>query len=481
MEPHRFPCAVFEKYPGIHMLEHTERNRMTRTPLSFVQRLAIAQIRLDGGTQSRLALNEEYINELVQAVSEGETLPPVIIYADGSAYWLADGFHRYHALKRSAQETIASELRPGTRRDAVLYAVGANAQHGLRRTNADKRRAVETLLQDSEWARWSDREIARRCGVSHDFVNRLRATLCHSMTDTERLVQRNGTIYPLHAANSGRAQSQENVSMASQMLSPQALFPHTLQVQESLNLRVPPWKPGPEREQPGEMSVPHPAFSEKEEQEDEWFGMKKDEDELEATEADRVPTARYLRFPQNTENDFYREASAPEKERRDAHVLRVMGSSESPEWYTPQEIVHLTAALLGEIDLDPCSNSHEVPAVPARVRYTKEENGLALPWKGKTYLNPPYGSEIPLWVQKLINSYETGAVEEAIALLPGRIDTVWFQPLYAYLICHIQGRLQFANSPYHAPFPCVIVYLGTRSDAFIDIFKCKGPILRRIG
>ena len=34
-------------------------------------------------------------------------------------------------------------------------------------TNADKRRAVETLLNDAEWATWSDREIARQCGVHH--------------------------------------------------------------------------------------------------------------------------------------------------------------------------------------------------------------------------------------------------------------------------------------------------------------------------
>jgi hypothetical protein len=107
---------------------------------------AIAQIRLDEGIRSRIALNEEYINELAQAVSEGETLPPVVIYSNGSVYWLVDGFHRYHALKRSEQETIASDVRQGTRRDAVLYAVGANARHGLRRTNADKRRVFAYLL-----------------------------------------------------------------------------------------------------------------------------------------------------------------------------------------------------------------------------------------------------------------------------------------------------------------------------------------------
>ena len=35
--------------------------------------------------------------------------------------------------------------------------------HGLRRSNADKRRAVLTLLNNEEWAKWSAREIAKAC------------------------------------------------------------------------------------------------------------------------------------------------------------------------------------------------------------------------------------------------------------------------------------------------------------------------------
>jgi len=168
------------------------------------------------------------------------------------------------------------------------------------------------------------------------------------------------------------------------------------------------------------------------------------------------------------------------REKRDAHVMRVMGSSDSPEWYTPQEIVRLSIELLGEIDLDPCSNSYESPNIPARILYTKEDDGLAQSWEGKVYLNPPYGSEIPQWVEKLVKSYGHG-VTEAIALLPARIDTIWFQPLYKFPMCNVRGRIQYENSPYHAPFPCVIVYLGEREADFIRVFKDRGPIMRRIG
>jgi Zn-dependent M16 (insulinase) family peptidase len=59
---------------------------------------------------------------------------------------------------------------PGSQRDAVLYSVGANASHGLARTQEDKRKAVKTILEDFEWSDWSDREIARRASVSLQLV-----------------------------------------------------------------------------------------------------------------------------------------------------------------------------------------------------------------------------------------------------------------------------------------------------------------------
>ncbi|MEX2673389.1 MAG: hypothetical protein WD294_14915 [Phycisphaeraceae bacterium] len=85
--------------------------------------------------------------------------------------------------------------------DAILYSVGANADHGLRRTNADKRASVETLLADDEWAKWSDREIAKRCAVHHDTVNRLRKETSLSDSDSERTyTDRHGNTSTMNTA-----------------------------------------------------------------------------------------------------------------------------------------------------------------------------------------------------------------------------------------------------------------------------------------
>lgn len=139
--------------------------------------IAVAAIRDDGGTQARAHLNDFTIDEYADALRRGVAFPPVITFYDGREYWLADGFHRMAAHRAAGLKNIEVEARQGTRRDAILFSVGANDNHGLRRTNEDKHHAVTTLLSDGEWSKWSDREIADRCNVSHPLVSKMRSEL----------------------------------------------------------------------------------------------------------------------------------------------------------------------------------------------------------------------------------------------------------------------------------------------------------------
>ena len=136
--------------------------------------IELSRIRIDGGTQTREKLNEATVKEYVEAINAGATFPPVTLFFDGSNYWLADGFHRYFATKKAGKKQIHEDITPGTQRDAVLHSLGANASHGLPRSNKDKKRAVETLLNDPEWSKWSSRAIAEKCVVSHSYVSTLR-------------------------------------------------------------------------------------------------------------------------------------------------------------------------------------------------------------------------------------------------------------------------------------------------------------------
>lgn len=140
-------------------------------------RLALAKIRCDGGTQPRATLDESTVDSYKEAVESGAKFPPIVVFYDGAAYWLADGFHRFVAWEELGRDTIDADVRQGTQRDAILFSCGANALHGLPRTNADKRRAVTTLLRDDEWSRKSDRWIAEKAAVSHPLVIKLRAEI----------------------------------------------------------------------------------------------------------------------------------------------------------------------------------------------------------------------------------------------------------------------------------------------------------------
>ncbi len=133
--------------------------------------LRLAQIRTDGGTQPRAEINPDVVAEYAEIL---DLLPPVVVFYDGSSYWLADGFHRFRAVKLAGAKAITADVRQGSQRDAILYSVGANATHGVRRTNADKRRAVETLLRDAEWQGRSNRWIADTAHVSPGLVAEVR-------------------------------------------------------------------------------------------------------------------------------------------------------------------------------------------------------------------------------------------------------------------------------------------------------------------
>jgi hypothetical protein len=136
--------------------------------------LNLGALVLDQKLQSRTEINEDTVADYVDAVKRGDEFPPVLAYFDGVHYWLTDGYHRYHAHKKAEKVSILCTVVNGTFRDAVLHATGVNSKHGMRRTHADKRKAVMTLLDDFEWSDWSNSEIARQCGVSPTFVANLR-------------------------------------------------------------------------------------------------------------------------------------------------------------------------------------------------------------------------------------------------------------------------------------------------------------------
>jgi hypothetical protein len=155
---------------------------------TIVENFLIANIRRDRDVQVRKALDEKAVEEYKDLILAGELPPPVRLFYDGTDYWLSRGFHRVEAMLKADGERIAAEVKQGTRRDAILDCIGANADNGVRLTNDEKRRAVKRLLSDEEWSRWSDREIARHVRVSNNLVSETRRSL--SSDDSDRASER---------------------------------------------------------------------------------------------------------------------------------------------------------------------------------------------------------------------------------------------------------------------------------------------------
>jgi hypothetical protein len=172
-----------------------------------VEQIELGQIERDMALQPRASLHHDWIEEYALDMREGAEFPPVVVFFDGEKYWLADGFHRVFAAEAAGLTAIQAEVREGGRRGALLFSVGANAQHGHRRTNEDKRRAVDIMLNDPEWCAWSDREIARQCAVDNSTVSRRRQELSVAKQqigasvqppEQPRKVTRRGTTYEMH-------------------------------------------------------------------------------------------------------------------------------------------------------------------------------------------------------------------------------------------------------------------------------------------
>lgn len=87
----------------------------------------------------------------------------------------------------------------------------------------------------------------------------------------------------------------------------------------------------------------------------------------------------------------------------------------SDEWYTPESLFNQLGLVF---DLDVASPIGNKGHVPADRKYTIEDDGLAQPWHGRVWMNPPYSKPSP-WIDKWL---EHG---NGIALLP-MAKSKWF-------------------------------------------------------
>lgn len=477
------------------------------------------QIKANGGTQMRAELNQETVAEYADAMRGNDSykpFPAVVVYFDGSDYWLADGFHRHAAAFQAFGSgcSIPAEVRAGTRRDAILHAAGANAAHGLRRTNADKRRAVEALLRDEEWVKWSDREIARRCNVSAPMVADVRRTVTvNYYSEEERTyTTKHGTAATMNTANIGKPQPTP--------ADPPSREYHTAIIEpEPLRPATPPSRPLTDAEaesvvwrvlnrhaDPGKAIMPKAA-----EMQRDWL-IKADWGLFRGALADgvRFDHGQLLAMINRVKDELERKiayfsvnfAAKPDPappvvgdevgdEMGDEVGDAAKKEGDSDENYTPYYIIKAAREVLGKIDLDPASCKEAQDLVRATSWLGKATNSLQpkIPWLGRIWLNPPYSMTLP-FVAKAFAEYDKGNIRAGIILTNNGTDTEWGQMLLSRCPVCFYGfngdhgsRISFWQKSPDEPrrgnrHAQMISYLGPDVEKFAEVFSQFGVIKR---
>lgn len=152
------------------------------------------------------------------------------------------------------------------------------------------------------------------------------------------------------------------------------------------------------------------------------------------------------------------------------------------EWYTPAQIIEAAREVMDGIDLDPASCSLANKIVKAKKFYSERDNGLNKDWHGKVFLNPPFAHPIvEHFADKLLQSYVSGTVKQAVWLSNACVDVKWWHALAGSgMICFHLGRIKFYGADDELQPPTLgqsIIYLGNCRSQFFRIFKPFGTVV----
>ena len=188
--------------------------------MAEVKEIDLNLILTDPEIQPREWLEKKPLQALTQLLQEdgAEAVPPIAVFydAENDVHWLADGHYRVgaarEALNKGGPSALWAEVHEGTKREAFIFAAGAN-KHGTQLTDQEKRRVVERLLNDAEWKEKSARIIALYIGVSNGFVSAIRRELeaqSASVHDTQVepttvIYERRGKKHRMKKGNIGRS------------------------------------------------------------------------------------------------------------------------------------------------------------------------------------------------------------------------------------------------------------------------------------
>jgi uncharacterized ParB-like nuclease family protein len=151
-------------------LKYDTRNDFTDPRRFTEESVAVSMIDTTPAQKSRSHLREDAVEDYTTEPGIKSTF--VLVYSYRKCRFLADGWHRVEAAKRSGADRVNAKVcrcqsEEEARERALLYSISgrANRTNGERRTKEDKAAAVRAAWQ--MYPKSTDREIAILCGVVH--------------------------------------------------------------------------------------------------------------------------------------------------------------------------------------------------------------------------------------------------------------------------------------------------------------------------
>jgi len=449
--------------------------------------LPLDSIQVDTRAQSRAEIDLVVVGEYAEDIKAGAAFPPLVVFYDDKTYWLSEGFHRYHAYQQAEIAAVRVVIKTGGLREAILQSLGSNADHGKRRSNADKRRAVEMMLRDAEWVKWSDVEIARQCAVSNATVGNARRDLgiIKNFNDTPRTATRNGTTYTINTGNIGKKAEPVAVEPPAPLFT--AAFPDDDE---------PPFEDEFEDEDGNPVSFDSTkAKTEPDEEELAFLAALEAEaaalpdSAFDEVDPEPAPVPVVIPVPVIPVVAAI-PVSIPPVSTADPRQMGYIGASpvaerDSNDWHTPAKYIEAVKSVMGGIDLDPFSSAKANETVQAARFFTADDDALGdTAWFARTlFMNPPYSrGVIDLAINRFLTEWSQRNFKEAIVLVNNATETQWFQRLMmeCSAICFTDHRIAFVspdnkqesgNTRGQAFF-----LFGNRFGPFSDAFHSFGAI-----
>lgn len=168
-----------------------------------------------------------------------------------------------------------------------------------------------------------------------------------------------------------------------------------------------------------------------------------------------------------------------------SHYKILQGADKTDRYFTPPTFLESVHRQWPEgIDLDPCWDPGCVVSATTRYDIRKDQDGLALPWIGKVFCNPPYSEPAP-WLAKAARHGETDG-GECIVLVNATVgNRPWKNHVYPYaLILFLLGRVKFRRFDRDKSstvfLDSAVLYYGKDRQRFIDVWGSKGTIVQAI-